>query len=41
MHSLTHSLIYLYKILKDTIQTDLQEVQMVIATLVLSGYCCS
>lgn len=36
-----HSLIYSYKILKDTIQTDQKEIQMVIATLVVTNYCCS
>lgn len=36
-----HSLIYLYKILKDTTQTDQKEMQMVIATLVVTNYRCS
>lgn len=36
-----HSLIYLYKILKDRILTDQKEMQMVIATLVVTNYCCS
>lgn len=36
-----HSLIYLYKILRDTFQTDQKEMQMVIATLVVTNYRCS
>lgn len=36
-----HSLIYLYEIVKDTILTDQKEMQMAIATLVVTNYCCS
>ncbi len=36
-----HSLIYLYEILREEIQTDQKEIQIVIAIIAVTNYRCS